>query len=278
MEKTNETWKRIPGFPRYEISDQGRVKSYTSPLYPEGKIKKLQNRGGYTTVHLMRGTQRTDNDSKTCQVHRLLAEVFIPVPDELSGYTMNELQVDHIVPIKNGGKSTLSNLRWCTVKQNANNEITKINRARAVDKRKKMVYQYDEDLNLVATYDSTRQASNILGKSQGNITSCATGALPRYLGYIFSYEPLWSLEERKELEDKMKYQFDKNRQSTYKAMNKWVAKKKENGEPWNWYQRHPDDYKVWWKKYYAEHRDHILQQQKARRNERQQKEDQTKMA
>jgi 3-oxoacyl-[acyl-carrier protein] reductase len=46
----------------------------------------------------------------------------------------------------------------------------------------------------------------------------------------------------------------------------------------DWQQRHPDDYREWWKKYYAEHREEILIKQKARRNERRQKEDQTEMA
>ena len=60
-------------------------------------------------------------------------------------------------------------------------------------KRKKQVYQYDLELNLIATYESTLDAAEKLGISQGNICQCCNRAIPKTNGFIFSYEPLTEL-------------------------------------------------------------------------------------
>ena len=200
--ETNEQWRPIKGFPRYQVSNQGRVKSFTSSLHPEGKImKQHRNENGYAMVALCEGTERGQNKAYTKHVHRLIAEAFIPFPKELaeSGYTMDDVEVDHILPVSMGGKSELSNLRWVTPSQNANNENTIKNRERAVLKRKQAVYVYDEELVQVSAFTSTADAARILNKSQGNIASSCTGALPRYLGRIRSYEVLTDKSQRKEL-------------------------------------------------------------------------------
>lgn len=45
------------------------------------------------------------------------------------------MQVDHIIPVKNGGTNKLSNLRLLTPKDNSNTELTKINHSNAAKKR-----------------------------------------------------------------------------------------------------------------------------------------------
>lgn len=45
------------------------------------------------------------------------------------------IQVDHIIPIRNGGTNKLSNLRLLTPKDNSNNELTKINHSIANKKK-----------------------------------------------------------------------------------------------------------------------------------------------
>lgn len=255
----NEEWKRIPGYPRYEVSNQGRVRSYTSKRNP-GKVLKQTKLKGYMYVNLVEGEERTLNQAKRIAVHRLVAEAFIPNLD-------NRKHVDHIIPVSMGGKPTADNLRWVTPKENAANELTKLNRQRATEERKKKVYQYDENLTLIATYPSTAEAARELGKSQGNITSCTTGALPRYLGFIFSYVPLYSMEEREELEKQKHYQFMRNRLSTYRALDKWTSKKtQECGKDWMWYKKHPEESRQRSKAYYYKNREEILRKSKIKRD------------
>ena len=132
--------------------------------------------------------------------------------------------------------------------------------------RKKMVYQYDENLELKATYASTADAARILGKSQGNIVSSCTGALPRYLGYIWSYVELNDIKDREELENKAKPQFDKNRKSTLKAVRKLQERYKEEGRLW--YQTHKEEMRERCKNYYYKHREEILKKMHDKRTEK----------
>lgn len=57
-------------------------------------------------------------------------------------------------------------------------------------KRKKQVYQYDFELNLIAIYESTSDAAEKLGFSQGNIVQACNRAILQTNGYFFSYVPL----------------------------------------------------------------------------------------
>lgn len=267
--ETNEVWKPIKGFPRYKVSDQGRVKSFTSPKHPEGKLLKLtKTQSGYLTVYLKMGNTRGKNDGRACFVHRIVAEAFIPVPHQLRRYGKKNLQVDHRLPVSQGGEPTAENLRWVTPSQNANNENTIKNRERAVLKRKQAVYVYDEELVQVSAFTSTADAARILGKSQGNIASSCTGALPRYLGRIWSYEVLTDMQQRKELEEKMHYQFLKNRQSTAKAVLKWYPKGKAQGKLW--YQSHMEEMRERSRQWYYNHREQVLERKKLKREKNKQ--------
>lgn len=230
LETLEEVWKPIQGFPRYEISSKGRVKSYTSSLYPEGKIiKGHMKSNGYTSVTLIEGDERdVYNRQHTKQLHRLVAEAFIPIPEELKDIPTEKLHVDHIIPVSMGGgilnEDGTFNLRWVTPKGNANNPYTVENQRIAKRHSMKKVFQYDENLNLVATYPSTADCSRELKKSQGNIASCCDGALKRYLGYIFSYEELTDMGQRERLEEEMTYQRERNYENTIEAGKRYYIR------------------------------------------------------
>ena len=231
-------------------------------------MKTKKNKNGYAMVALRAGTERGNNQEYTKQVHRLVANAFLPVPPELKYMGKKNLQVDHRVPVSMGGLPTVDNLRWVTVKQNANNEHTVKNREKAVLKRKQAVYVYDEELVQVSAFTSTADAARILNKSQGNIASSCTGALPRYLGRIWSYEKLTDMQQRKELEEKMHYQFVKNRKSTAKAVMKWYPKGKAEGKLW--YQNHSKEMRERSHKWYMAHREEILEKKRIEREKKQQ--------
>lgn len=263
METKNEKWKVIPGYPRYMISDQGRVMSFTSKAHPEGKImKQTISRGGYAVVHLVPGTSRGEGEKgHTLHIHRLMAEAFIPIPPRLRRKGRENLEVDHIIPVGNGGKAVLSNLRWVTPKENRTmNQMTLKNLERANLEKSKTVYVYDEDLNQLSAFTSTAEASRQLGKSQGNITNCATGALRRYLGLIFSYVQLTDMKQREELEESRSEQRRKNYESTLEACHRYYKKNKEayNEYQRSYYWRDPQKHRDRAHQWYLNHREEIL--------------------
>ena len=69
-----EKWRPVPGYPRYEVSSLGRVRSFAR--YSEGRVLRPGKSGrfGYATVALGRGNSRC--------VHDLVAAAFLgPRPE-----------------------------------------------------------------------------------------------------------------------------------------------------------------------------------------------------
>lgn len=100
-----ENWKTLPFDERYSISSYRAVKSFISGK--ERLLKPVLDNRGYYMVRIKR---------KAYNVHRLVALTFIPTDD-------TTLHIDHI----DGNKlnNHISNLRWCTQKENNNNPITR---------------------------------------------------------------------------------------------------------------------------------------------------------
>ena len=106
-----EVWKDIPGYVGYyQVSDFGRVRSVPRAGTKGGVLVQSICRG-YYKVYLCGGGKR-----RYVQVHRLVAEVFIPNPN-------NYPCVDHIDT--NRLNNVVSNLRWVTHRMNSNNPITR---------------------------------------------------------------------------------------------------------------------------------------------------------
>lgn len=111
-----EVWKDIKGYEgRYQISDQGRVKSLPKTrgrgvgcVYEEIILTAAAHNRGYLHVQL-----RSNGRGKSVDVHRLVAEAFIPNPHNLP-------QVNHINGVKTDNR--VDNLEWCT---NGENQLHK---------------------------------------------------------------------------------------------------------------------------------------------------------
>ena len=115
METIIERWLPVVGFEGfYEVSNFGRVRAVerivvgghgTCNRKAEAKEKKLNvAKTGYPVVNLYK-----DNKYKQIPVHRLVAEAFIPNPN-------NYPVVNHL----DGNKlnNNVSNLEWCTQQRN----------------------------------------------------------------------------------------------------------------------------------------------------------------
>ncbi len=98
---TEETWRTIPSYPKYEASNLGRVRGGRGVLRPSNR------NGGYSQVVLSLGTKATRRSRK---VHHLVLEAFVcPRPSGLVGRHLNDDNTDN----------RLQNLQWGTQKENA---------------------------------------------------------------------------------------------------------------------------------------------------------------
>lgn len=109
-----EIWKPIKGYEGlYFISNLSRVKRVT----PRGKFKerllyKSLNDSGYWCVSLCK-----NGKAKSKRVHRLVAEAFIPNPE-------NKTQVGH--KDESRTNDSLENLEWVTPEENCNMPLHKL--------------------------------------------------------------------------------------------------------------------------------------------------------
>lgn len=136
-----EIWKDIENFERrYQISNLGRVKSFPQKGNHKKEpfiLKKNTNKSGYEYVTLY-----NKNMCKKFKVHRLVAQAFIPNPNNFN-------VINHKNENKNDNR--VENLEWCNPKYN--NRYSK----------SKKIYEYDNKGNLIKIWNSTREIEEILG-------------------------------------------------------------------------------------------------------------------
>ena len=137
----NEIWKSIDD--RYSISNFGRVKS--NYANKERILKPYKNQRGYLMVSI-----RHAGIQKTMQVHRLVANAFIPNPDNLP-------EVNHKDEDKTN--NCVDNLEWCTTEYNCNYGTRNVRKG--INCRKQ-ICSVDENGNVVH-YSSRIEASNATG-------------------------------------------------------------------------------------------------------------------
>lgn len=138
-------FKPIKGFPDYYISDKGEVWSAKS----KKRLKQWRISHGYMRVELSNGGRHT---RKQARVHRLVAEAFIPNPN-------NKPQVNH----KNGNKSDnrSENLEWVTNAENAKHASKN-----GLNKRKRVVIEMIHLTdNRIERIDGVHKLAKRLGKS-----------------------------------------------------------------------------------------------------------------
>lgn len=188
-------WKTIPDTDNlYFANEDGEIMSSSRPhafvshgkkmsYLRNGKIlKKVVNSYGYycVTIKLLNGTQ------KIIAVHQLIAKTFIPNPE-------NKPQVNHIDGNKLNNK--ISNLEWCTVKENIQHAFrTGLNKGGKPwlgkfgkeHNRSVPVIAYNLDGTFYKEYDNIAEASKDLNiKSSSHISSCIKGKRKSAGGFIW---------------------------------------------------------------------------------------------
>ena len=162
----------------YQVSNCGRVRSLdhydsngVSMILYKGRIRKQKRvAGGYLAVMLKR---------KNYYVHRLVAEAFLPNPE-------NKLQVNHLDEDK--ANNHVSNLEWCTSKENMNHHdlpkrIGKRKRGKVINN--KPIAQFTLDGVEVARYDSALDAHRKTGIDFSAIRKVVKGVYRQTGGFVW---------------------------------------------------------------------------------------------
>lgn len=152
-----EVWRDIDGFEGlYQVSNLGRVKSLKRAYHPTESIisQKIHLVGNYKMVIV---NLWKDGKNHVHRVHRLVANAFIENPNNY-GY------VNHID--SNSTNNDISNLEWCTAKQNADHGM----RFGRVSERVKVSSK--QCLEIAQMYDSKvpiKEIAKIYGITHRNV-------------------------------------------------------------------------------------------------------------
>ena len=186
-----EAWAKIPGFNgAYEISTFGRVRRVIEESNQHRGvpyIMRLSKSGRYAQVSLQEGDEK-----RTFNVHRLVAQAFIPNPRNLP-------QVNHIDGNKRNNRA--DNLEWVTAKENAKHAyrtglITKEHIKRAVSAslrpEARKIRGDSRGTNIIRSdgkrYPSLASAARDLGCTKSNVCEQLRGRSKTCKGYTFTYE------------------------------------------------------------------------------------------
>ena len=174
----------------YEVSNFGRIKSLNYNHTGREKVMNPSDDGyGYLRVVLWK-----NGEYKTCKVHRLVAQTFLPNPDNLpqvnhkiegdKGKTINMVIFNEDGSI-NKEKSTIE---WVTPKENSNyaTRNKRIFEKTTNGKLSKRVLQLSLTGELICEYPSIQECERN-GFDHSNICKCCLGKRKSAYGFKWCY-------------------------------------------------------------------------------------------
>lgn len=227
MEKKTEVWKSLDfmGYPDYEISNFGRVKSLPRNTTKGGIMKPRKTKDGYLQLHLTYNGKR-----KTFRVHKLVALAFLENPENLPCINHKD---------ENKENNHVDNLEFCDIRYNNcygsrlerqsksmkgkifsdehKRNISKAQKGKIIseetkrkmseshkgekgfwygkhlpnkvkEKMRKPIIQLDLQENFIREWDSVTTASRELNLNKASICMCCKGRRNKCGGFIWRYK------------------------------------------------------------------------------------------
>ena len=172
----------------YKVSNLGRILSlnYRNTGKP-GLMTPVEDTDGYLKVQL-----RKNKKTKTCLVHRLVAQTFIPNPENLPEVNhKDEDKTNNFVFLNEDGTvdEEKSNLEWKWHKDNINHGThnERSAKTRTNGKLSKRVLQLSLDGELIREWESTQECGRN-GFCQGAVSECCQGKRKTHKGFRFMYK------------------------------------------------------------------------------------------
>ena len=172
----------------YKVSNWGKILSLN---YNRTGKPKLMNPAetpkGYLRVGL-----RKNGETNLCYVHRLIAETFLPNPENLPEVNhKDENKTNNFVFLNEDGtvNKKKSNLEWKTHRGNINHGTRneRVSKAMTNGKQSKRVLQLSLSGDLIREWPSLNECSRN-GFNQGEVCKCCQGKKPQYKGFRWEYE------------------------------------------------------------------------------------------
>ena len=175
----------------YKVSNLGRILSLNYKNTGKAELRKPhEDKDGYLVVGLSK-----NGETKTCKVHRLVAETFLPNPE-------NKPEVNHKIEGDEGKTLNMvifnedgtidkerSMIEWVTREEN-NNYGTRNERAGKSNtngKCSKPVLQLSLTGDLIREYPSIAECARN-GFNRGNVCDCCNGKRKTHKGFLWMYK------------------------------------------------------------------------------------------
>lgn len=178
----------VKGFPRYTVDKNGIITNAQTGKVVRGR----QNSNGYRVVELFYETGK----SKQLLLHRLVAEAFIPNPENLPIVNHKD---------ENRSNNCADNLEWCTYRYNVSYGTAPARRRQSTewfyksDRLKIMsrengkavcrpVSQFTKSGDYVASFSSVKEASKKTKTNASHISETCKGQRKSAGGFVWAYK------------------------------------------------------------------------------------------
>ena len=188
-------------YENFKVSNLGRILSLNYRNTGRAELMKpFDNGRGYLQVELSKNEK-----PKTCKVHRLVAQTFLPNPEgkpcinhKIEGDEGKKINM--VIFDKDGNiDKEKTTIEWCTVKENhdygTHNE--RVAKANTNGKKSKKVLQFTLDGKFVKEWPSTMECGRN-GFNRGHVSDCCRGERKSHKGFRWMYADDYKEKQFKE--------------------------------------------------------------------------------
>lgn len=163
---SEEIWKPVKGYEKYEVSSLGNARSYKKTLKSYKQLKPIE-RKGYLRIYM---------SGKFHTLHKIIAEAFLKKPK-------GKEYVNHLDGVKTNNK--VENLQWCNRSENMTHSYEiGLNKTGKEHSQSKALNIFDLEGKYITTLYGAKQWKEF-GLDQSSVNACIRGERKHYKGYTF---------------------------------------------------------------------------------------------